>query len=326
MDFDQTLSALGTVPIPGDVPAGQSARFEAEFETMQAEVDRLRALDGAPPDWALVAASAQTLLATKSKDVLIACYLCAALRETHGWAGLADGFNVIKGMFATFWEGMEPTRLRARKAAVDWLLDRCNALIESAPVQDADRPAMLACVAVIDELVAFGESRWEGDAPTLWSLGKAITGRTPAEIVAAPVAEAVADTAAPTPSGQPSAGAVSGGSSAGMAMGALASRADAYRAISAAADLLRAVEPHSPVSYLLQRAVSWGAMPLPALYAELQRAGTVWDLVLQPLPEGGAPVADAPRTYTAPPPAPSAAPVAEPEPAPAAPSRPRGDF
>lgn len=315
MDFDQTLSALGTVPIPGDAPAGQPARYEPEYEGMQAEIDKLRGLDGAVPDWSLVVGNASLLLATKAKDVLIASYLCAALRETRGWSGFADGLNVIKGLFTTFWEGLQPTRLRVRKAAIDWLLDRCNALVESAPVAEGDREAMTACVAIIDELVAFGDSRWEGDAPTLWSLGKAIKGRIPAET--APVAETPAATPVDNP---PRAAGSPAHPATGVTMDAPASRAEAYRAIHDAADLLQAIEPHSPVPYLLRRALAWGDMPLPALYAEMQRSGTVWDLVLHQVPEATAPAAAASIPMAAPTPPPSA-----PEPPPA-PARPRGDF
>jgi type VI secretion system protein ImpA len=39
-------------------------------------------------------------------------------------------------------------------------------------------------------------------------------------------------------------------------------RADALRRLSAVADYFRRTEPHSPVAYLVQRAVRWGEMPL----------------------------------------------------------------
>jgi type VI secretion system protein ImpA len=42
------------------------------------------------------------------------------------------------------------------------------------------------------------------------------------------------------------------------------SRADALRQLAAVADYFRRTEPHSPVSYLVQRAVRWGEMPLEA--------------------------------------------------------------
>jgi type VI secretion system protein ImpA len=44
----------------------------------------------------------------------------------------------------------------------------------------------------------------------------------------------------------------------------LQSRADALRQLAAVGDYFRRTEPHSPVSYLIQRAVRWGEMPLEA--------------------------------------------------------------
>jgi type VI secretion system protein ImpA len=49
------------------------------------------------------------------------------------------------------------------------------------------------------------------------------------------------------------------------------SRAQAYQLIELAASYLLAHEPHSPTPYLLQRAVSWGRLPLPELMREVVR-------------------------------------------------------
>jgi type VI secretion system protein ImpA len=46
-------------------------------------------------------------------------------------------------------------------------------------------------------------------------------------------------------------------------------RADALRRLSAVADFFRRTEPHSPVAYLVQRAVQWGQMPLDAWLREV---------------------------------------------------------
>jgi type VI secretion system protein VasJ len=285
MTFDQTIQALGTTPIPGDAPSGQSSRYEPEFEHMQGEIDKLTSLTGAAPDWQSVVSDASAILSGKSKDLMAASYLCAALRETRGWDGLADGLNLIKHLLATFWDTVHPGKLRARKAALDWLLDRMKVAIEPLSVSAGDREATASCIALVDEIVAFGEGRWENEPPTVWSLGQAIkdkVGAIPAE-------------AAP-PAGGAGAGSGSGAKSSGAASpqalspgGAPSGRAEAYRQIVAAADYLIAVEPHSPVPYLLRRAAAWGGMALPQLYVELQRSGSVWDFVLGGVPEGGAP-------------------------------------
>ena len=49
------------------------------------------------------------------------------------------------------------------------------------------------------------------------------------------------------------------------------SRAEAYRMLAEAADYLMRAEPHSPVPYLVRRAVGWGNMSLDKLLAEVVR-------------------------------------------------------
>jgi type VI secretion system protein ImpA len=69
----------------------------------------------------------------------------------------------------------------------------------------------------------------------------------------------------PDPSADAALGSPSGqlrGDEAIMDGGALTDRAAALRQLAAVAAFFRRTEPHSPVSYLVQRAVQWGAMPL----------------------------------------------------------------
>jgi len=53
------------------------------------------------------------------------------------------------------------------------------------------------------------------------------------------------------------------------ASGTISSRADAYHRLNQAAEFLLRTEPHSPVPYLVQRAVSWGNLSLAELLQEL---------------------------------------------------------
>lgn len=51
--------------------------------------------------------------------------------------------------------------------------------------------------------------------------------------------------------------------------GPVASREDAFNQLLQIADFFKKTEPHSPVSYVLQKAVKWGNMPLEELIGEL---------------------------------------------------------
>lgn len=55
--------------------------------------------------------------------------------------------------------------------------------------------------------------------------------------------------------------------------GAPTSREDAYRQLLLIADYLARTEPHSPVPYLIKRAVEWGNKPLSELLAEPDQCG-----------------------------------------------------
>jgi type VI secretion system ImpA family protein len=61
--------------------------------------------------------------------------------------------------------------------------------------------------------------------------------------------------------------------SAPLVLGAIASRADAYQALREAAEFLLRTEPHSPVPYLVRRAISWGNLTLAELLDELLQKG-----------------------------------------------------
>ena len=68
---------------------------------------------------------------------------------------------------------------------------------------------------------------------------------------------------------------ISGSGGGGVALGAIRSRQDAFNRLEEIANFLRQVEPHSPVSYLVQRAVNWGRMPFEDLLKELLQDTTV---------------------------------------------------
>ena len=61
----------------------------------------------------------------------------------------------------------------------------------------------------------------------------------------------------------------------GSADGAIAGRADALRRLADIAAFFQKTEPHSPVSYLVRRAVKWGNMGLETWLQEVIKDQTV---------------------------------------------------
>jgi type VI secretion system protein ImpA len=76
----------------------------------------------------------------------------------------------------------------------------------------------------------------------------------------------------------------SGGASMGAAtIGAIRNRQDALKRLSEVADFFRKTEPHSPVSYLVQRAVKWGNMPLESWLQEVVKDESVLSQIRETL-------------------------------------------
>ena len=57
----------------------------------------------------------------------------------------------------------------------------------------------------------------------------------------------------------------------GLPLSRIRTRAEAYQVLAGVAEFLIRSEPHSPVPYLVSRAVTWGGMPLHELLADLVR-------------------------------------------------------
>lgn len=70
--------------------------------------------------------------------------------------------------------------------------------------------------------------------------------------------------------GEPTEDAVSGGGQTGAAA-PIANRDAAYRKLGEIANILKRLEPHSPIPYVLERAIRWGNMPFPDLLKEMVR-------------------------------------------------------
>ncbi len=111
-------------PFGEGAPAGENLREDASTQSLyyrlrdaRAEAraaERLADNDpelsaGVPPQWAAVAELARDALATRSKDVEVACWLTESLTRHRGLAGLAFGADLLGGLVAGFWSrGLYP--------------------------------------------------------------------------------------------------------------------------------------------------------------------------------------------------------------------------
>ncbi|MHC4597840.1 MAG: type VI secretion system ImpA family N-terminal domain-containing protein, partial [Planctomycetota bacterium] len=151
MAGQEELLALGTTPIPGDNPAGSPCRYEPEFETLSAEIDKLENPAGGEMNPGVAVDQASKLLSGKSKDMLVAAYLAFVLLERDGYPGFLTGLTVLRDIMKTFWEDCFPekTRMRARVSSLEWLVDKTIPRLAHIAV---DPEALQACLARFNEI------------------------------------------------------------------------------------------------------------------------------------------------------------------------------
>jgi type VI secretion system protein VasJ len=247
-------------PIPGGTPAGIDARFEPGYEAARTEVAKLDAVNGAPPEWKIVAEQAGAILETKSKDLLMAGYFAYAGLKRGGLRELAIGVAVVTGVIDRFWDDLQPTRVRGRSNALAWFIDQTELALTDLPLDPKMRADVLALEAAVARLAAVTRDRFGADAPATSGLGD----RMKRMVLAVP--EPKPETPPPPPTPTPSASAPAAAPTTTVPTRAVASAAapkdaesiatflqETGRALVQAAHLARAATPASPTGYRLLR-------------------------------------------------------------------------
>ena len=152
---------IGKAPIGQDSPAGSDARYDPEFEELQAEMDKLSSPTASGEmNWEKVSTLCQSILSQKSKDLLVASYFAVAQIQLRQIEGLTDGLKVFRDIVENFWESLFPPKKRSkgRVAAIEWWLERSEAALEkmeipplSTETLDQVRDDLKTIQAVLDE-------------------------------------------------------------------------------------------------------------------------------------------------------------------------------
>jgi type VI secretion system protein VasJ len=271
--MNSLYNTLGSTPIPGERPAGNDVRDEPDFHRLQAEIDKHgNPAAGATTDWGEVQRAATVLLAERGKDLLVACYLGAALTREAGPAGLADGLKVLDDLLASYWETLfpPPSRMRGRRNALQWLLERSQDFISEYTDREALQErelidTLFARITSIETLL--GEK--DPEAPSMRPLSSLIRSLPVREPPPEPVAVSDAQSNATEQGGVP---AREGGGGGGMSLASLgnapiSSAEDAERAFEQLAERLvmlagwlRDADLADPQAYRLNRMAAWGGI------------------------------------------------------------------
>jgi type VI secretion system protein ImpA len=120
LDFTKLLA-----PIPGDKPTGTDQRLDlsptapyravrdARFTAAGHESALRKAADAERdtlprPDWRPVLAKGIATLVEKSKDLEVTTYMLEALVRLNGFAGLRDGFRLVRQLCEQYWDNLFP--------------------------------------------------------------------------------------------------------------------------------------------------------------------------------------------------------------------------
>src|SRR5205823_3951240 len=104
-------------------------------------------LEKREPDWPAIIDLAKECLTTTSKDLFVAARLAEALLMVHGFAGLRDGFILLRRLVEECWDRLMPSAkdadgLEVRAACFRWIED---------PMQGGKFPTRLHCAPLLWE-------------------------------------------------------------------------------------------------------------------------------------------------------------------------------
>ena len=85
-------------PLAGASPAGADISYDADFEVIKAEIDKLSSVDNLEPAWGRIEQLAATLLAQKGKDLRVVSWMTVAKVKTSSWKGFAESLVLCHGL------------------------------------------------------------------------------------------------------------------------------------------------------------------------------------------------------------------------------------
>ncbi|MFT4907697.1 MAG: type VI secretion system protein VasJ [Oleispira sp.] len=174
MDLQHPLLAIGSTAIQGESPCGINAKYEPSFEALEAELAKQESLSSDTVDWKEVKALATDLLQNTTKDYLVASYLTHALTITEGYTGLLVGVKILESFTENFWQASFPPakRLRARKTAIEWLVEKTSHYIEISPPTNADNEVIIELANSVKNLDLSLADKMEAQSPSMAELNR----------------------------------------------------------------------------------------------------------------------------------------------------------
>lgn len=253
-------------PIREDAPAGEDARFEAEYEVAKAEIAKLESITASdPPDWKLIADRSKHVLEKQAKDLLMGCYHAYAKFREHGLAELPAGLMLVEGLVAKFHEVVFPTRPRGRGNALTWFVEALDFPLGEHKLVPTDRPVVLELEAAVKAFSATTRDKLDDHAPTT----RGLTERVQRMLLAVPEKKPEAPPPPkPTPTAAPASAPAPRPAASTAPMPTVTASAsspeeatkfliETGKTLVSAASMLRRAQPSNPAAYRLIRVGLW---------------------------------------------------------------------
>lgn len=248
IDQEQAIAAAKTAK---ETTAKQLREMEKKGQTLDT---KSFASETGGIDYPMIIELAAKILSEKSKDLRVASYLCFALWRTQRFAGLAEGVAAINILVtADFWEKLYPTRLPARKGAIEFLTQKLPEALDTAEVAADDREPLESAKQTLTELQKAVAAQIPQSDFLLMGMIQAV-GKCLAK-VPKQVSQPEAVQQPGTPQSEP-------GTAPGPtpARGPMRTSDDAVTAIREAAKFLRGQDRKSAAPYRLVRSMKWDVL------------------------------------------------------------------
>ncbi len=163
-------AAAWLAPVSEAEPAGVSAKFDASYEALRAEIMKLDSPRGELVLWPSVVNTGAEILRSRSKDLLIAGHLGVALYHEQGFGGLATGTALITEVIDRYWDKLFPplARIRARVGALEWFVEKAGLILGTLKTpEEKHREGLLELKTAVERFRAVVADKFGDNSPAL---------------------------------------------------------------------------------------------------------------------------------------------------------------
>jgi type VI secretion system protein VasJ len=140
---------------------GANINYDADFDICKNEIGKIGNID-----YALVESSCRKLLADKSKDMRLLCFLSFVYLRDAKWESFADVFDGFVKLAQQNFDAMFPDRERAKQNAIKWLAEpRYNETLAAQKPAEADYAHISRLLAALTALKPVLQEKFPEGSP-----------------------------------------------------------------------------------------------------------------------------------------------------------------